>query len=270
MIRRLLNRVRAKKAPHLPDGVRIYAIGDVHGRADLLDRIISLIDADIVARPIARPIFVFVGDYIDRGPGSRDVIDLLVNGAKGREMVFLRGNHDVFLLNFIENPALLRDWSKIGGLETLMSYGIQPSLNADAATQLVEFGLGDRSMRAHPITSQPSSGRQLQYPRQRAVVGQQQKPLGIEIEPADADEPRPVFGQPLEYRRPSPRVDARGQKAARLVVEEQPRALARRQLFAVDGKLIARGDVAGRRVDDNAVDRNAPCRDPGLRFAARR
>ena len=135
MIRRLLNRVRAKKAPHLPDGVRIYAIGDVHGRADLLDRIISLIDADIVARPIARPIFLFVGDYIDRGPASRDVLDLLVNGAKGREMVFLRGNHDVFLLNFIENPALLRDWSKIGGLETLMSYGVQPSLNADATAQ---------------------------------------------------------------------------------------------------------------------------------------
>src|ERR1700722_12156046 len=100
------------------------------------------------------------------------------------------------------------------------------SVNVDAATQLIEFGLGDRAVRAHPITSQPSGRGQLQYPRQRAVVGQQQKPFGVEIEPADADEPRQFFRQPLEYRRPSPWVDARSQKAARLVVEEQPRALA--------------------------------------------
>jgi serine/threonine protein phosphatase 1 len=135
MIGRLLKRGRAKSAPHLPEGVRIYAIGDVHGRADLLDRKLSLIDAHVAAHPIARPIFLFVGDYIDRGPASREVLDLLINCAKGREMVFLRGNHDVYILNFIENPALLRDWSKIGGLETLMSYGVQPSLNADAAAQ---------------------------------------------------------------------------------------------------------------------------------------
>jgi serine/threonine protein phosphatase 1 len=135
MIGRLLKRARAKTAPRLPEGVRIYAVGDVHGRADLLDQVLSRVDAHIAARPIARPIFLFVGDYIDRGPASREVLDLLINCSAGREMVFLRGNHDPFILNFLENPALLRDWSKIGGLETLMSYGIQPSLNADAATQ---------------------------------------------------------------------------------------------------------------------------------------
>jgi serine/threonine protein phosphatase 1 len=135
MIRRLLRRGRARAAPRLPEGVRIYAIGDVHGRADLLDRKLSLIDTHIAAHPVERPIFLFVGDYIDRGPASRGVLDLLINCEKGREIVFLRGNHDVFILDFIENPALLRDWSRIGGLETLMSYGIQPSLNADAITQ---------------------------------------------------------------------------------------------------------------------------------------
>jgi serine/threonine protein phosphatase 1 len=134
MIGRLL-RGRAKKGPRLPDGLRIYAIGDVHGRADLLDRKLSLIDAHIVAQPIARPIFLFLGDYIDRGPASREVLDLLINCSKGREMIFLSGNHDVFILNFIENPAVLRDWSKIGGLETLMSYGVKPTLNPDATTQ---------------------------------------------------------------------------------------------------------------------------------------
>ena len=135
MIVRLLKRARAKAPSRLPEGVRIYAIGDVHGRADLLDRKISLIDAHVAANPVARPIYLFVGDYIDRGPASSEVLDLLINCATGREMVCLRGNHDVFIMNFIENPALLRDWSKIGGLETLMSYGVQPSLNADAKAQ---------------------------------------------------------------------------------------------------------------------------------------
>lgn len=135
MIRRLLKRRRAKRAPRLPEGVRIYAIGDVHGRADLLDRLLSRVDAHIVAHPVVRPIYIFVGDYIDRGPASREVLDLLINCAQGREMVFLRGNHDIFIDDFLRNPEILRDWSKIGGLETLMSYGVQPTINADAATQ---------------------------------------------------------------------------------------------------------------------------------------
>lgn len=136
MIRQLLKRGRAKRAPHLPEGVRIYAIGDVHGRADLLDRLLSRIDAHTVANPIARPVHLLVGDYIDRGPGSREVLDLLIDCAQGREVVFLRGNHDNFIGDFLKNPATLQDWSKIGGLETLMSYGLKPSINADAAMQI--------------------------------------------------------------------------------------------------------------------------------------
>src|ERR1700727_3832901 len=98
------------------------------------------------------------------------------------------------------------------------------------------------------------------------MVGEQQKPLGVKIETADADEPRQAARRAFEYCRPSFRVDAGGQKAAVFVIEEQPRALACRQLFAVDAELIACGDVAGRRVDDDAVYRDAPGRNPGLRF----
>ena len=115
--------------------MRIYAIGDVHGRADLLDRLLSRIDAHVAASPIARPVCLLIGDYIDRGPASREVLDLLINCAHGREMIFLRGNHDVFIDRFLKQPATLQDWSRIGGLETLMSYGLQPSLNPDAAAQ---------------------------------------------------------------------------------------------------------------------------------------
>ncbi len=131
-----LLRRRAKKRVHsLPEGVRIYAIGDVHGRADLLGQLLSRIEAHIIAHPTPRPVHVLIGDYIDRGPRSREVLDLLINCSQSREMIFLRGNHDVFIRDFIRKPALLRDWSKIGGLETLMSYGLQPPINADADTQ---------------------------------------------------------------------------------------------------------------------------------------
>lgn len=135
MIVRMLTRGRKKGPPRLPEGVRIYAIGDVHGRADLLDRILSRIDAHIVAHPAVRPIHLLVGDYIDRGPASREVLDLLINCSRGREMVFLRGNHDIFVDDFLQNPAVLRDWARIGGLETLMSYGLKPPMNPDTATQ---------------------------------------------------------------------------------------------------------------------------------------
>lgn len=136
MIASLLPRLKQRKqSAALPEGLRIYAIGDVHGRADLLDRMVSRIDKHVVANPVTRPVCLFVGDYIDRGPGSRDVLDILLNCAQGREMIFLRGNHDALVPRFLKDPTTLSDWSRIGGLETLMSYGLKPSLNPDAETQ---------------------------------------------------------------------------------------------------------------------------------------
>lgn len=135
MILRLLSDRRARKRSYLPEGVRIYAIGDVHGRADLLDRLLMRIEAHLAAYPVVRPIHVLVGDYIDRGPSSREVVDLLIRMAQSRELVVLRGNHDILIKNFLVNPALLREWSRLGGLETLMSYGLKPPLNADEPAQ---------------------------------------------------------------------------------------------------------------------------------------
>jgi Calcineurin-like phosphoesterase len=135
LLTRRQNKRRKKRSAGLPEGLRIYAIGDVHGRADLLDRLLSRIDAHMAAFPVERPVCLLIGDYIDRGPASREVLNILINCALGREMVFLRGNHDIFVQGFLKDPATLRDWSKIGGLETLMSYGLQPSLNPDPAAQ---------------------------------------------------------------------------------------------------------------------------------------
>jgi serine/threonine protein phosphatase 1 len=121
-----------KPIARLPDGIRIYAIGDVHGRADLLDQVFSKIDADLAAHPTRRAIHVFLGDYVDRGPASRGVLDRLIDRNYSHEAVFLLGNHEVMLLQFLHSPAILKHWRQYGGLDTLMSYGVTAPFNANA------------------------------------------------------------------------------------------------------------------------------------------
>jgi serine/threonine protein phosphatase 1 len=70
---------RIVKKPRLPEGIRIYALGDIHGRSDLLKEMFTVIDADIARNPVSRPIEVFLGDYIDRGPNSAYTLDLLMS-----------------------------------------------------------------------------------------------------------------------------------------------------------------------------------------------
>jgi len=130
-----LSQSRKNQRPQVPEGVRVYAIGDIHGRVDLLDATLERIDADLATKPLARSIEVFLGDYIDRGPASRQVLDRLVARKRNRRAVFLKGNHETFVTNFLNNPRILDDWQRLGGLETLMSYGITPVANADAGTQ---------------------------------------------------------------------------------------------------------------------------------------
>ena len=120
----------------MPDGIRIYAIGDIHGRADLLEQVLKRIDADRATHPAPRCIEVFLGDYIDRGPASRKVLDLLVARQSAHRTVFLKGNHETFMIDFATKPFILEYWQNLGGLETLMSYGVTPSINADTADQV--------------------------------------------------------------------------------------------------------------------------------------
>jgi serine/threonine protein phosphatase 1 len=93
------------------------------------------IDADLARNPVARPIEVFLGDYVDRGPASAEVLNLLIERGRSRETVFLKGNHEAFLLEVLSDPAKLDQWRQIGGLETLVSYGLQPSINPDVIEQ---------------------------------------------------------------------------------------------------------------------------------------
>lgn len=120
-------------AARVPDGWRIYAFGDPHGRLDLLQRLRLAIDADLRASAPASRVIVGLGDYVDRGPDSRGVVELLCSGlGLDAELVCLRGNHEELLLEFVERPTGRTPiWLNQGGLETLRSYGVPSALLVD-------------------------------------------------------------------------------------------------------------------------------------------
>ncbi len=112
----------------VPDGRRVYAVGDIHGRADLLVRLLEDLRRDAAQGGFqGRPILIFLGDYIDRGFQSRDVIDVLLSDQLSPfETYFLKGNHEASMLQFLSDPSVGPRWAEFGGAETLVSYGIQP------------------------------------------------------------------------------------------------------------------------------------------------
>jgi serine/threonine protein phosphatase 1 len=126
------------RRPSLVSGLRIYAIGDIHGRLDLLNTLLAQIDDDIALRPTVRPVYVFLGDYIDRGPSSRETIDRLIEHGKTNETLFLKGNHESIAIKCLSDRNLFDQWLRLGGLETLASYGIHPRVQPKVK-QIVEL-----------------------------------------------------------------------------------------------------------------------------------
>ena len=111
-----------------PEGVVIYAIGDIHGRLDLFERLIRQIHTDLATTaPDHRGVIVLLGDYVDRGPQSRGVIEAIVQleSAGDLGVIALKGNHEDAMLRFLDNPVDGRNWLSFGGLETLASYGVE-------------------------------------------------------------------------------------------------------------------------------------------------
>jgi serine/threonine protein phosphatase 1 len=128
-VKALLNLVSRTqpRAERVPDGVRVYAIGDIHGRLDLLDRLLASIAADDRARGNGvETQYIFLGDLIDRGPASRGVVERLIAFSNGNGNArFLMGNHEQVFLRALEgDQRALRFLVRIGGRETLHSYGI--------------------------------------------------------------------------------------------------------------------------------------------------
>ena len=131
MFGRLLGRKSPRDVPPSTGGRLVYAIGDVHGRLDVLEPLLRDIGEDVLAtRPAERPLLVFLGDYVDRGPDSRGVVDrVLAMHADGAfEVCALKGNHEEALLQFLDEPGFAATWMEHGGGPTLASYGVPPAV----------------------------------------------------------------------------------------------------------------------------------------------
>ena len=117
--------VREPRSHRLPEGQRVYAIGDIHGRRDCLDRLLVAIDDDQKVRPAADSTIVFLGDLVDRGDDSSGVIQRVMQVSRACPTVLLMGNHEEILIRAWEGEqqaaGLLH---RVGGRETLMSYGV--------------------------------------------------------------------------------------------------------------------------------------------------
>jgi serine/threonine protein phosphatase 1 len=135
----------------VPEGQRIYAIGDVHGRLDLLNVLVSAIEADDTARGVAQSRIIFLGDLVDRGPSSAQVVDRALELDRGPwACQFLLGNHEeVFLKALDGDLKALAFFLRIGGRETVLSYGItEEEYRGADYPELLELLL-DRVPQAH-------------------------------------------------------------------------------------------------------------------------
>jgi len=158
---------RTRALPPTAPAVPFYAVGDIHGRADLLERLLQAIAAEPGAESAT---LVFVGDYIDRGDDSAAVLERLraLEAARPGAVICLLGNHERMMLDFLDDPAAKgRRWLRNGGLQTLLSFGaglggtaIGEALPADDRERLAEVlrsrlpeGL-EAWLRSRPLTWQ--------------------------------------------------------------------------------------------------------------------
>jgi serine/threonine protein phosphatase 1 len=124
---------------HLPDDQRVYAIGDVHGRLDLLIKLLELVNKDITTHTNSQNNVVFLGDYIDRGPDSAGVIDHLIDlSIPHAKCIFLMGNHERYMMNIAEGTAPVDVWFQNGGKATVKNYGIDAG-SSDTPQDLDQF-----------------------------------------------------------------------------------------------------------------------------------
>lgn len=140
----------------LPDAQdRIYAVGDIHGRHDLLAGLLPKLREDARAQSDERrPVLLLLGDYIDRGDHSREVLDLILaeSALHGPwdKLIALRGNHEAALLDFLDTPEQGSNWLSFGGKQTLASYGLPVPKARPSKEELTELANGlSRAMGPH-------------------------------------------------------------------------------------------------------------------------
>jgi serine/threonine protein phosphatase 1 len=116
----------------LPEGRRVYAIGDVHGRSDLFEQLLAMIETDHRGRAAADADLVLLGDLVDRGPDSRGVVERAMTTPAWARQTTLMGNHEEIMLQVLDGARdQLSLWLKVGGRETLASWGVDLSLIED-------------------------------------------------------------------------------------------------------------------------------------------
>lgn len=131
VLARIFGKRGARSAPSplpdyaLPPHTRAYAIGDIHGRVDLLGPLLSQIEADAAGFD-GRCLLVSIGDTIDRGPHSAQCVTLLMNALPTWEKVIIQGNHENAMLAFLDRPKQAANWLAWGGVQALESYGVAP------------------------------------------------------------------------------------------------------------------------------------------------
>jgi serine/threonine protein phosphatase 1 len=108
----------------IPDGTIVYCIGDIHGRNDLLREMAERVAADLKKQSFEHSVTVFLGDYIDRGPDSKAVVERLATGKWPTSIIALAGNHEDFLNDFLGDAGILDFWRSQGGLATVHSYEV--------------------------------------------------------------------------------------------------------------------------------------------------
>ena len=124
-LRTLFRKAPAGPPPSTPAGTRYYAIGDIHGCDRLFDALIEAIEADDAEAPGADTTMILLGDLVDRGPGSAQVIARAREWGQQRKVRYLAGNHEEMFLESFEDREVLKHFLKHGGRETILSYGIE-------------------------------------------------------------------------------------------------------------------------------------------------
>jgi serine/threonine protein phosphatase 1 len=142
--------------PSLPPGHRVYAVGDVHGRLDLFDRLIESIRQDNAARPAAEVTLILLGDLIDRGPDSSGVVDRARAGVPWARTIAIMGNHEAVMLDVLDGKGdLLRNWLGFGGKAALRSWGVAESVLEGGSQE----DILDAARRAVPAAARAWLGR---------------------------------------------------------------------------------------------------------------
>lgn len=136
-----------------PAGLRIYAIGDIHGCLDELLAVHERIRADLRDRPCVDWRIIHLGDYVDRGPDIKGVVSELIRLVQDRKTYALLGNHDQWFIEFLVDPATdgFNAWTTYGGAETIKAYG--GSLNSEVTDDL----MGRQALRETLLNSVPEA-----------------------------------------------------------------------------------------------------------------